>query len=238
MWESFRKTVSAYVDPLTRVPELVTGRRWGWALVWLCLAGVFFGAAVGDRIDPRRSVISSMAKEGDLAKASEREVSEAIALEQRVTLVSGVAKGLLGMPLFVLFVAVAMKVLAWLVGRKALLADAWAAACVAMLPVALSFVLAGLAALSYDALLPNQVPALLPSSLAAFIDGAGPRLQRVWSAIDVFAIWAALLLGLGFATASQMKRSQGVFYGLLLWVLYSAAFQIGLPGLLASQGGR
>lgn len=238
MLDSLRKTASAYLDPLTWVPQLVSGRRWGWALVWLCLAGAFFGAAVGNRLDSRRTVLGDMAKAGDLAKASEREVSEAVALAQRVSLVSGVAKGLIGMPLFVLAVAVALKVLAWLIGREALLADAWAAACVAMLPIALSFCLGGLAALTHDALTPAQVSQLLPSSLAAVVGDVGPKLKRVVDAVDFFAIWAALLLGLGFATASQLKPRAGVLYGLLLWVLYSAAFQVGIPGLIAAGGGR
>ncbi|MBX7116132.1 MAG: YIP1 family protein [Myxococcaceae bacterium] len=220
------------------MPQLVSSRQWGWALIWLCLAGAFFGFMVGDRVDTRRVVTAKMAKEGSLAKASERELSEAIQQEQRVTLVAGVAKGLLGMPVFVFFIAVALKVLAWLLGRKALIADTWSAACVAMLPVALSFLLAGLAATTYEALTPAQIPQLLPSSLAALISDAGPKLMRVWSAVDIFAVWAAVLLGLGFAAASHMKRSAGVAYGLLLWVLYSATFQIGLPGLMAAQGGR
>ncbi len=238
MWESLRKTLSAYVDPVGKVPELVSSRQWGWALICLCLAGAFFGFMVGDRVDTRRAVTAKMSKEGSLSKASEREVSEAITQEQRVTLVAGIAKGLLGMPAFVFFIAVALKMLAWLLGRKALLADTWAAACVAMLPIALSFLLAGLAATTYEALTPAQIPQLLPSSLAAIVSEAGPKLMRVWSAIDIFAIWTAVLLGLGFATASQMKRSAGVAYGLLLWVLFSATFQIGLPGLMAAQGGR
>lgn len=238
MWESLPKTLSAYVDPVGKVPELVSSRSWGWALICLCLSGAFFGFMVGDRLDTRRVVTAKMSKDGSLAKASERELSDAIQQEQRVTLVAGIAKGLFGMPMFVFFVAVTLKILAWLVGRKALLADTWSAACVAMLPIALSFLLAGLAATTYEALTPTQVPQLLPSSLAAVVSDAGPKLMRVWGAIDLFAMWAAVLLGLGFATASGMKRSAGVAYGLLLWVLYSATFQIGLPGLMAAQGGR
>ncbi len=226
----------ALVDPLVAVPRAVARRHWVVAVLLLAVLTAAAGATVGARLDTARLVIPKLQGSGELLKVSEREVSEKIEEAQRVAIVAGVAKGLLAMPLGVLLLAVALKVTAWLVGRKALFVELFTAAALAMLPVALFHGLEVLAALRLDLITPAMAEALVPSSLTAVLEPPGPRLARVYGAVDLVNVWAALVLGLGFSAASKWHPGKGAALGLFLYVLFAAAVFVGLPGLAPAEG--
>ncbi len=214
------------------VSTSVEQRRWVVPLLWLMLTAAAAGAAFADRLDASKQVLPQMAEKGELAKASEREVSEAIEQTQRIALVLGIAKAVFGMPLAVLAMAVALKVLAWLLGRKSEFSALFTAASVAMLPVALCFLLETIVALRQDVIAPSQAGKLVISSLEPLFSGSGPGRGRVLGAIDFFNLWSAGLLGLGFAAATGLTAWRGVLVGLLLYVLFAAAILVGLPGMV------
>ena len=126
----------ALLDPVGAIPPAVESRRWFGPLLLLALLTAGAGAAIALRLDASRTVIPQMAMAGDLAKASEREIGEAVQQAERVALVAGIAKGLLLMPLLVLFLAVALKISGWVIGRKTLFFELFTVAELAMLPVA------------------------------------------------------------------------------------------------------
>lgn len=227
----------ALVDPLVAVPRAVAERRWVVPLVLVCALTAGAGAAIGTRLDTARLVLPRLQQSGELMKASEREVSEKIEEARRVAIVGGVAKGALALPLVVLLLAVALKVAAWLVGRKAAFADLFTVAALSTLPVAVLRAVELAAALRLDVVTPKMAEALVPTSLKHWgIASSGPALERVATAVDAINLWAALLLGLGFAAASKWSRGKGVVFGVLLYVLFAAAFYVGLPGLLPQDG--
>jgi hypothetical protein len=227
----------ALVDPLVAVPRAVGERRWGVPLALACVLSAAAGAAVGVRLDTARLVIPRMQQSGELMKASEREVSERIEEARRVAIVGGVAKGVLALPLLVLGLAVALKVAAWLVGRKAAFADLFTVAALSTLPLAVLRAVELAAALRLDVVTPKMAEALVPTSLKHWgLAPGGPALERIAAAVDAINLWAALLLGLGFAAASKWSRARGVAFGLFLYVLFAAAFYVGLPGLMLEGG--
>ncbi len=233
--EALTLPLRALIDPVGAIPKLVAQRRWLVPLVLLAVLTALAGALIASRIDASRVVIPKMQMTGELLKASEREVNEAIEQAERVALVGGVAKGLLLMPLLVLLLSVALKVAAWLIGRKALFGELFTVAALTMLPVSLFHGIEAISALRVDLMTPAVAQALVPSSLAALLQG-GPGLMRVYAAIDLVNIWAALLMGLGFAAASKWSLWKGALFGLFLYVLFAAAFMVGLPGLIPPQG--
>lgn len=238
--EALTLPLRALLDPVGAIPRMVEQRRW---LVPVLLAAVLTaaaGAVIALRLDATRLVIPKMQMSGELMKASEREVNEAVEQAQRVALVSGVAKGLLAMPLLVLVLAVVLKFAAWLLGRKALLADLVTVAALTMLPVAVFHGLEVIAALRLEVITPKVAETLVPSSVGALIPRGPPGLQRVYKAIDLVNVWASLLMGLGFAAASKWSPWKGALFGLFLYVLFAAAFVVGLPGLMPAEnmGGR
>lgn len=228
----------ALIDPVGAVPLAVSGRRWLVALLLLSVLTAASGALVALRLDTSRLVLPKLEASGELMKASEREVSEKIDEAQRVALVAGVAKGVLVMPLVVLLLAVGLKLTAWLLARRALFADLFTVAAIALLPVALFHGLEALAALRLELITPAMASALVPSSLGALLgEPASPGLARVYAAVDLVNVWAALLMGLGFAAASKWHPAKGAALGLFLYVLFAAAFLVGLPGLTPPGGG-
>lgn len=222
--------LKALVDPVSGVPQAVEARRWVLPLLAVCAAVSFSGIAFALRLDAAPTVLKKMEESGDLAKASEREIGEQVEQAQRIALVAGAAKGVLLMPLELLFIAVALKVTAWLFGRKLLFAHAFTVATVAFLPVAIFHVVFGVVALKQSVLVVSQAATLLPSSLAAWAPQGAPNLGRVLGAIDFFNVWAAVLLGLGFAKGVQWSAPKGLAVGLFLYVMV-AAVSVAAPGL-------
>jgi len=230
--ESFTLPLRAVIDPVGAVPRAVEGRRWLTAVVLVSVLTALSGAAIGARLDASRLVIPELARSGELAKASEREISEAVDQKQRVSLVAGVAKGVFAVPLMVLGLGVILKLAAWLLGRKALFIECFTAAALATLPLAVLRGLELVAALKTPVLTPAMAAALIPSGLGALVEVTSPGLGRALGAVDLINIWAALLLGLGFAAATRWAPWKGALFGLLLYVLFASAFLVGLPGLI------
>jgi hypothetical protein len=236
--EALTLPLRALLDPVGAIPRAVESRRWLVPLLLVALLTAGAGAAVALRLDASRLVIPKMQMSGELMKASEREVSEAIEQAQRVALVGGIAKGLMLMPFLVLLLAVALKVAAWLIGRKALFADLFTVAALTMLPVAVFHGIELLAALQIEVITPRVAESLVPSSIATLLSpqGGGPGLKRLYTAIDLVNIWGSLLMGLGFAAASKWSPWKGALFGLFLYVLFAAVFFIALPGLAPPEG--
>jgi hypothetical protein len=234
--EALTLPLRTLIDPVGAIPRAIEKRRWLVPLLLVAVLTAAAGAVIAERLDVVRLVIPKMQMSGELMKASEREVNEAVEQAQRVALVGGIAKGLLLMPLIVLVLAVVLKVSAWLIGRKALFADLFTVAALTMLPVALFHGLEVIAALRLELITPKVAETLVPSSIAALVQGATPGWKRVYTALDLVNVWASLLMGLGFAAASKWSPWKGALFGLFLYVLFACAFIIGLPGLMPAEG--
>lgn len=235
--EALTLPLRALLDPVGAIPQAVERRRWLVPLLLVAVLTAAAGAVIALRLDAARLVIPKMQMSGELMKASEREVNEAIEQAQRVALVGGIAKGLLLMPLLVLLLSVVLKIAAWLLGKKALFADLFTVAALTFLPVAVFHGIEVAAALRLEVITPRVAETLVPSSVAALVEQASPVLKRVYSALDLINIWAALLMGLGFAAASKWSPGKGALFGLFLYALFASAFMVGLPGLSSGGGG-
>jgi len=235
-------TARVYLDPLVAVPKKVADRRWAVPLLWLALTCAASGAAFASRVDPAAEVVAQMDQAGDLAKATDREITENIQKAQRIALVGGVAKGVFGMPLAVLALAVLVRLAVWLIGKKSTFSAVFTAVSVAMLPLALAYVVSALAALRQDVVSPQQSGELLVSSLAQVMHPAGPVAMKLLGVVELFKVWTVLLLGLGLAEAAKMRKASGVVFAMVLYLLFSGFVSIGVPalaqGMSQGQGGQ
>ena len=225
-------TFSVFVDPVGGVRRFVEARQWVLPVVLLALALAASGAAIALRTDASRGVISKLSESGELSKKSEREISEAVEQAQRVALVAGVGRGVL-VPMGVGLLAIALRIVAWLLGRETSMGACFSAAAVAMLPIALFHLILGAAAWSQAVVTPTLVPSLVPSTLSALITKS-PPISRVLDAFDFFNVWSAVLLGLGFGVATKLRAPLAVALGLFLYVLFAAVVIVAIPGM----GGR
>ncbi len=237
MIRSLWLTARVYVDPLVAVPRKVADRRWVIPLFWLALTCAASGAAFASRVDPAAMVITQMEQSGELAKATDREVNEEVQKAQRIALVGGIAKGVFGMPLSVLALAVLVRLSVWLIGRKSTFSACFTAVSVAMLPVALAYLLSAFAALRQDVLAPQQSGQLLVSSLSQLLHPAGPVASKLLSVVELFKLWTVALLGLGLAEAARMRKVSGLAFAMTLYLLFSGFVSIGLPAMMQGPGG-
>jgi hypothetical protein len=167
----------------------------------------------------------------------EAELVEQITTAGRLKLVTGIASGIFVTPLVVLGIAVVLALVAWLLGRKAPFPALFSASAVGMLPIALQRLLWGGVALWQLGVTEERAGDLLPSSVGAWVHAGGPKLTGLLHALDLFHLWAALLIGLGFAAATGLRRRSGLWVGLVLFLAYVGVFGAGVPGMAGGGPG-
>jgi hypothetical protein len=222
------------LDPLEATRPAVEARRWLWPLLLLVVCVSASGTAFAVRWDAGPAVVRQLQGEGRLERMTEAELSEEIQNASRKTLVAGVAKGVFVMPLLTLVMAAVLWVGAWLSDRSAPFGRLWSAAALATLPVALYHLIFTVCALAQASLTVEQVPDLVPASLAA-LHGLSPKLQQALRGVDFFNLWGAGLLGLGFSAATGMPRGRAVVLWVVIYLLFVGVVFVGLPGLAAAR---
>ncbi len=249
-WEA----LAALWNPVEAVPRAVEATRWVLPLLLTMILTALGSAAVGTRLDTARVVLPKLAESGELAKATEREVSEQIEQAQRVAIVAGVAKGIVVVPLLALLASAGLWIWSWLMGGRATFQRLFTAVALASLPFACAQGITLASALRQRTLSPVMVDELVPSSAAAFVPApvdSGPKELKAprpeWKPqasrsllglLDFFHLWAALLLGWGFASAARLERWRGAPATTALYFLVLAAVMVGLPNLMQNGGPR
>jgi len=217
---------SALVTALTRpghgLAAVASRRRSLTALAVATLASLLFAATAVPRIDFGRDVGAGGGPQAE--ELTPHQVDEARLQAAKVGAVAGYASALLGPALAVLGTALALWLAFKVAGTRPDLKGTTAVSAHALLPVFLAQLLAVPAVLLKAPLGPEELPRLLPSSLAAFLPaGASPVLSALASSFDLFTVWAVALLVIGMAKVAGSSRLRaGVVVG-LLW-----AAQIGV----------
>jgi|GEM_PF-293345 len=224
-------------DPGEGVAAAVQGRRILWPLLALMASTAFAGAAFALRWDPAPGILKKLEMSGQLKGMPEAELLEQITTAGRLKLVTSIASGVFVTPLVVLGIAVALALVAWLLGKKAPFPALFSASAVGMLPVAVGRALWGLVALSQLGVTEERAGHLLPSSLGAWVHAGGPTMRRLLDSFDLFQLLAALLIGVGFAAATGIRRRTGLWVGFFLFLAFVGVFGVGLPGLMAGGPG-
>jgi Yip1 domain len=224
-------------NPAEGVPAAIEARSALWPVVFLSLATAFAGASFAVRWDAGPSTIKRLEMSGELKGMPEADLLDQIQQAERLKLVTSIAGGFILPALMVLGIALVLALLAWLLGKRGSFNAFFTAAAVGTLPLALAKFLYGLIALVQTSLSEDRAAMLLPSSLASVIHAQSPKLMRLLSSLDFFHLWAALLVGLGFAAVVGMRRRQGLLVGAVLFLAQLGVFGIGLPAL-SGGGGR
>jgi|SRR6516165_1397310 hypothetical protein len=224
------------IDPFDGIRPAVEARRWVLPALALAFSVSFSGASFASRWDAAPVVMQQLEKAGELQKVTEQELFDKIQTTRRLRLVAGVAKGVFLAPVALLLIALVLQLSAWVFSQRTGFSKFFSVASLSLLPVALFHVLFAICALRQFSVSDPQYPLILPSSLAAVFPNTSPPLQGLLSGVDLFNIWSAVLLGLGFSAASGMKRAKAVLLGLGLYAAYVGVFLVGIPGLMAGRG--
>lgn len=234
---SLAQPARVLVDPFDGMGAAIEGRRWVWPLLFLCFSVSLSGTAFALRWDAAPATIQRLETSGEIGRYSESELADEIQTSSRKALVGGIAKGVFVMPLQVLLLAAVLWFAAWLFGTPTAFGRLMTVAAIAMLPIALyHLIFAGCAAAQHT-MTEARVATLVPSSLAA-LSGLSPKVQKVLGAVDFFNLWSVALLGLGFSSATGMRRGRALLLALVLYVMYVGVFTIGLPAMSGGPGGK
>jgi hypothetical protein len=233
---SLAQPTRVLVDPIDGMGAAIDARRWVWPLVLLALCVALSGTAFALRWDAAPAVLQKLQMSGDLARQSEAEISDEITTATRKALVGGIAKGVFVMPLMTLGLAALLWFCAWLFGTPAAFGRLMAAAAIALLPIALYHLIFAFCAFAQHTLTEARVLTLVPSHLG-LLQGLSPKVQRVLGAVDFFNLWSVGLLGLGFSSATGMRRNRALLLMGVLYVMYVGVFAIGVPAMGGGGGG-
>lgn len=233
---SFLQPTRVLLDPLDATGAAIEARRWVWPLLLLVLCVSASGTAFSLRWEAGPSVVQQLQMSGQLGQMTESEIAEEIQTASRKALVGGIAKGVFVMPLLALVLAAALWVVGWLFETPAPFAKLMSVAALALLPLALYHLILAVCVLAQHSLSLARLPELVPSSLAV-LDGLTPKMKKVLGAVDFFNLWSVGLMGLGFSSATGMRRGRAVVLSTVLYLMFVGVFSIGLPELMAGGPG-
>lgn len=227
--------VTTLVAPARGLAEVVQRRRAAVALVVATAAALATAAVVIPRVDFGAEAALRL-QGGPGGELTPFQLEEAAATATKIGHIVGYAAALL-MPSVNAVLAACFLFLGFKVaGGRPGFRGALAVAAHGMLPVWLGGLLTIPAALVHAPIPPRQVPALLPSSLAALVPSAPPPLAAALAAIELFNLWALWLVASGMARAAGTSRTRALVVTVVLFLAAVAVLRV-IPAAAAAAGG-
>lgn len=224
--------------PAFGLAAAVERRRSLVAVLLGTLAALAFASAAVPRVDYESSAAAELARQPKAAEMTPHDREEALATARKVGQISGWAGAIAGPALQALGVALALFVAFRVAGTRPAFRETFAVAAHGLLPVWLARLLAIPAALARAPIPADQAGALLPSSPAALLPpGAAPALAGALGALDLFALWAIVLVATGMARASGASRRRAAIVTAVLYLAWVAVARIALPSAIAAGQG-
>lgn len=229
--------VATLTRPDHGLAAVATRRRSLTALAVATLASLLFTAVAVPRIDFGRE--AGRGGDGQVEELTPHQLEQARLQAAKIGAVAGYANALLGPALLVLGSALALWLAFKVAGTRPGLKATVAVAAHAFLPLFLAQLLAVPAVLAKAPLGAQELPRLLPSSLAALLPpGASPVLTALASSADLFTLWAVVLLVIGMAKVAGSTRLRAAVVVGLLWASQVAVLKIAPAAAEAAQAGK
>jgi len=228
--------VATLTRPDHGLTAVASRRRSLTALAVATLASLLFTAVAVPRIDFGREAGRGGPQAEELTP---HQLEEARVQAAKIGAVAGYANALLGPVLLVLGSALALWLAFKVAGTRPGLKGTVAVAAHAFLPLFLAQLLAVPAVLMKAPLAVQELPKLLPSSLASLLPpGASPVLTALASSADLFTLWAVVLLVIGMAKVAGATRLRAATVVALLWAAQIALLKIAPAAAAAAQAGK
>jgi len=225
---------SSLFNPVDGLPKLVAARNW-WVPLGVSTVACLLGSlCFALRLDVAPQTIARMDMALAMAQVTESDLQAAIEQGQRIAWVVAVAKGLFWPSLCALGIALILRTLAWLLDRPTGFMACFCAAAGGLLPWAIWHMAGGVVALGRPVVYPEQAGQLIATSLGGLgsWEGISPGWLPLLSAVDGYALWVVLGLGLGFAAAVKMQPWKGVLWSLGLYAHHAAFTLIIIPAAM------
>jgi Yip1 domain len=205
--------------------------RWFFLFAWLC--SLLLAGALAYRVDARSSTLRKLDASGQLRSMSDRQIADEAQSERRVSMVTTVAKGVVGVPLQLALTSASVVALCWFFRGRIKGSAVVPVAATTLMPGALADLIDAATALRHAVIPPEGVP-LAPRSLSAVLVLLARPLEAPWlklgNALDFFSLWSALMLGYGVAAVGRVPRRTAVIGTLIAWVCYRLLTRVAVGG--------
>lgn len=191
------------------------------------------GGAAALRVDAAEATLKKLERAGSLQTMSERQIEDDTRTAERAFMLTRIAGAAVEAPVGLGLAALSLVILSWFFKGRMRGSAVLPVAAASLLPGAVANLLDGVAALRHATLPPERLP-LVPRTLAdlSSVLGhplAGP-LAKAGSAIDLFALWAALLLAYGLAAGSGMPPRRALCGTLGAWLCFRLLTHVAVGG--------
>ena len=225
-------------SPAVGLARAIERRRSLTALAAATLAALAFAAVAAPRVDHERAAARELERRPKAAEMSPHDREEAIATARKVGQLATWAGAAAGPALAALGAAAALFLAFRVAGTRPAPRETFAVAAHGLLPIWLARLLAIPAVIARAPVPAEEVDRLLPASAAALLPlGAPAALARALSGLDLFALWAAVLVATGMARASGASRRRAAVVVGLLYVAWIAVVRVALPALAEAGPG-
>lgn len=204
------------------VPER---RRVLTALGVATLASLLFAAAAVPRIDYEAAAQQGM-RGPEAQEQTQFQREEAVATARKLGHIAGWAGAATWPALLALGAAAGLFLGFRVAGTRPGFKETFAVTAHGMLPVWLGGLFAIPAAVARAPIPPDDLPRLLPSSLAALLPRAAPPLAAALAAVDLFALWSVVLVATGMARAAGASRARAFTVTIVLYAAYVALLKV------------
>jgi hypothetical protein len=231
-WDSsLGRLLGALVKPGETFRSIAARPSWVAPLVLMALLTTGLGYLVASRIDFDPALRMQNEKSG--GQLSAEQLDEKVETIKKVTPIIALAQGLIGTPAFYLFTALLFWVGFKLLGSELSYKASFATALHALLPTALAALLAIPVIWNRASFTPDEARSgsFLASNLASLApEGTGRVASALLGSVDLFSIWAIILLVIGYRIVAKVSRAAAVGVVLAIWLL-GVALKVGLAAL-------
>ncbi len=224
--------------PALGLASAVERRRSLGAVLLGTLAALALASVAVSRVDYETAAAAELARSPKAAELTPHDREEALATARKVGEVAGWAEALTGPALRTLGLALALFLAFRVAGTRPAFRETFAVAAHGLLPVWLERLLSVPAALARAPIPADQASSLLPASPAALLPpGAPPAIAGALSALDLFSLWAVVLVATGMARASGASRRRAAIVTVVLYAAWVAVARMAIPAALAAGPG-
>jgi hypothetical protein len=217
--------LQALIAPDQGMARVARIGRVRWVFLAAAICSLALGAAQAARVDARESQLRQLDQQGRLQQMSDRQIDDAQKSAERVFMVKKLAWGAVEPGGELLFSALGLFVLSWFLRGRSKGSELLAVSGYALLPSAVANAVDAAAVVARGSLSPDA-PLAVPRTLASVADAFGHHLEpmsaafKLLSVVDVFALWGAVMMAFGLATAAQIPTRRAILGTIALWVGY------------------
>lgn len=227
------RLIAVLVSPIRTFQSIAERPTWVPALVVLVALTIVSSVIVFQRIDMAEVIRDATAERGQ--QVTDEQIEQFAGIQSKIGFGCAILWPVAGYFIGALVLMAAFNIVGGEIKYPASLAVTlhgmmpWAVASVLAVPVVLSQQSLDYATLKNGGVLASSAAFLAPAE-------TGPVLRGLLASLDVFSLWTAVLLAIGFGIAAKVSRARAAATVGVIWAIY-IALKVGLAGLGAAFGG-